>query len=91
MTVLAALVALPLAVWTLAAVFGLLDGQDLAVALRALCVRTIAIGAYVVAFGPAGQLPLLIGFAIVGLAHLGTATLARWLLVSRKRYTDATD
>ena len=91
MTLLAYLVALPLAIWTLAAVYGLIDRQELALALRALCVRMIVIGGYVLLFGPAGQLPLLVGFIVVAGVHLATAKLARWLLVSRKLYTEAVD
>ena len=91
MTAFAYLLAIPLAIWTLAAVYGLIDRQESAVALRALCVRILAIGGYVLVFGPAGQLPLLVAFAVVGSAHLATAKLGRWLMLSRKFYTDTVD
>lgn len=80
MNVSAFLLALPLAVWSLAALFAVIDGPDLAGAIRSICLRIAAILAYVAIFGSAGHSPLLWAFAVVGALHVSTSLVGRWLI-----------
>jgi len=84
MSVLAFLIGLPLAVWTLAALFALIDGPDLASAIRTICVRMVALLVFVALFGSNGHAPLLWAFGFVGGLHLAVSVVGRWLVASRE-------
>ena len=77
------LLALPLAVWSLAALFALIDGPDLASAIRSICVRTVAILLFVGLFGSMSHGPLVWAFGLVATLHLLTSAAGRWLISSR--------
>jgi hypothetical protein len=83
MSAVAFLLALPLAVWSLAALYTLIDGPDLASAIRTICVRTVAILIFVGLFGSAGHGPLVWAFGLVAALHLLTSVAGRWLIASR--------
>ncbi|GEM_PF-4409012 len=83
MSVAAFLIALPLAVWSMAALYALIDSAERAAALRALCVRVITLMLFVAAFGPVGHLPLLWAFGVVTVLHLSASLASRWFLSRR--------
>jgi hypothetical protein len=82
-SVLAFLLGLPLAVWSLAAVYLIIDGPELAGAIRTICLRIAAIIIFIALFGSVSHAPLLWAFALVAIAHLTTSWLARWLIGKR--------
>lgn len=83
MSVLAFLLALPLAVWSLAALYSLIDGPDLATAIRTICVRIAAIVVYVALFGSHGHASLVWAFGLVAALHVATSVVGRWLVANR--------
>ena len=83
MSVLAFLLGSPLAVWSLAALFALIDGPELATAIRIICVRVVAILVFVALFGSSGHAPLLWAFVLVASLHLLVSVVGRWLIAKR--------
>lgn len=89
MSVLVFVLALPLAVWCLAALYAIVDGPELATAIRGLCLRIAAILAFVGLFGATAHAPLLWAFVVVGLLHLSASVILRWLIVHKGGADDA--
>jgi len=78
--ILALVFALPLAVWCLAALYALIDGPDLGLAIRRICLRIVAVLVFVVLFGNAAHTSLIWAFGLVVTLHLLASVLGRWLV-----------
>ena len=65
---------LPLSVWLLGSVFGLLDGGDPIATLHRIAWRLLPFGAVALAFGGAAAVPLAAALGSVLALQLGTST-----------------
>ena len=83
MSVLVFLLSLPLAVWSLAALFALIDDNETPRAVVRVATRCLAVLAFIYVVGPDGRMPVLWAYlAVIGL-HLGAFGLTRSLIIQR--------
>ncbi|MDH3641782.1 MAG: hypothetical protein OES38_06780 [Gammaproteobacteria bacterium] len=83
MSLLVFLFSLPLAVWSLASLFSLIDDPDRTSAIVRISSRALAVLAFVYLVGPDGRAPVFWAFLTVIALHLGLFGMSRWLIIRR--------
>jgi hypothetical protein len=81
MSVIVYLLSLPLAVWSLAALFSLIDDSDTTASILRISTRCLAVLTFIYLVGPEGRAPVVWGFATVIVLHLGMFATSRWLIL----------
>ena len=74
---------LPLAVWSLAALFSLIDDTDTTAAVVRISTRCLAVVAFIYLVGPYGLAPVFWAFLTVIVLHLTLFSVSRWLINHR--------
>jgi hypothetical protein len=85
------LASLPLAVWSLAALFSLIDDTDLTAAVVRISTRALAVVAFIYLFGSYGLAPVFWAFLTVIILHLTFFHVSRWLISHRGFNVDRID
>ncbi len=81
MSVMIYLLSLPLAVWSLASLYFLIDDADAAAGIVRISIRCLVVLTFVYLVGPQGREPVLWGFLTVIVLHLGAFAAGRWLIL----------